>query len=45
MKGINDDLDDPEAEALHGETEAEDDVVGAGDPQGGVGLEDAPRLS
>jgi hypothetical protein len=45
VKGINDDLDDPEAEALQGEAEAEDDVVGAGDPEGGVGLEDTPRLS
>ena len=33
-----------ESHRLQGETEAEDDVVRAGDPDGAVGLEDAARL-
>ena len=33
-----------ESHRLQGETEAEDDVVGAGDPDSAVGLEDAARL-
>src|SRR5215204_1106031 len=35
---------DLESHRLQGETEAEDDVVRAGDPDGAVGLEDAARL-
>jgi hypothetical protein len=33
-----------ESHRLQGETEAEDDVVRVGDPDGAVGLEDAARL-
>src|SRR5215207_548605 len=35
---------DLESHRLQGETEAEDDVVGAGNPDGALGLEDAARL-
>src|SRR5215211_9000429 len=37
-------INDPEPHRLQGETEAEDDVMRAGDPDGALGLEDAPRL-
>ena len=41
---LKDDVNDLEPHRLQGETEAEDDVVGAGDPDGAVGLENAARL-
>src|ERR671920_2207699 len=41
---LKDDVNDLEAHRLQGETEAEDDVMRAGDPDGALGLEDAPRL-
>jgi len=37
-------IDDPEPHRLQGETEAEDDVMRAGDPDGALGLEDAAHL-
>jgi hypothetical protein len=37
-------INDLEPHRLQGETEAEDDVMRAGDPDGALGLEDAARL-